>query len=87
MNQSDDLSLIQVCYSMQSAVDIREYLADYLGSTPQVSLFATEFIKRKSFPSGQPSPTASANPNMPQSASAASAAGGKSKKKPAAKGK
>lgn len=87
MNQSDDLSLIQVCYSMQSAVDIREYLADYLGSTPQVSLFATEFIKRKSFPSGQPAPAATANPNVPQSGGGAvnASAAAKAKKKPAGK--
>jgi hypothetical protein len=87
MNQSDDLSLIQVCYSMQSAVDIREYLADYLGSTPQVSLFATEFIKRKNSPSGQPTIAATVNPNMPQTGGAVGVAAGKSKKKATAKGK
>jgi hypothetical protein len=94
MNQSDDLSLIQVCYSMQSAVDIREYLADYLGSTPQVSQFATEFIQRKMSPSSSHSTSAvGANPNVPHtsassSSSASSAPGAKSKKKPAAvKGK
>lgn len=47
INNSDDLTLVEFCMSLGSAVEIREYLAAYLGSTPQVSQFATEFIKRK----------------------------------------
>jgi len=44
---SDDMTLALFCMSCESSVDIREYMASYLGSTPQVSAFATEFIKRK----------------------------------------
>lgn len=47
MNANVDLTLIQFCFSLQSAGEIREYLAEYLGSTAIVSQFATEFIKRK----------------------------------------
>jgi hypothetical protein len=47
INNSDDLTLVEFCMSLGSAVEIREYLAAYLGSTPQVSQFATEFIKKK----------------------------------------
>lgn len=41
------MTLIEFCYTLLDASDIREYLRDYLGSTPQVSSFATEFIRRK----------------------------------------
>jgi hypothetical protein len=34
--QRDDSALIEFCLTLKSAVEIREYLADYLGSTPQV---------------------------------------------------
>jgi hypothetical protein len=62
---SDDMTLALFCMSCESSVDIREYMASYLGnnnsssiniiiiitiiigSTPLVSAFATEFIKRK----------------------------------------
>jgi len=44
---SDDMTLALFCMSCESNVEIREYMASYLGSTPQVSAFATEFIKRK----------------------------------------
>ena len=37
LNNSDDLTLVQFCMSLDSPVEVREYLADYLGSTPQVS--------------------------------------------------
>lgn len=42
-----DMTLIDVCYSTDSNVEIREYMSEFLGSTPQVSMFASEFIKRK----------------------------------------
>jgi len=42
------MDLIEFCYSLESASEIREYLRDYLGSTPEVSSFASEFIARKS---------------------------------------
>lgn len=44
---SDDMTLALFCMSCESNVEIREYMASYLGSTPQVSAFATEFIRRK----------------------------------------
>jgi hypothetical protein len=42
-----DLTLASFCLTIDSAAEIRETLATYLGSTPQVSQFATEFIKKK----------------------------------------
>ena len=39
--------LIQYCVTLESAVELRETFGLYLGSTPQVSSFASEFIKRK----------------------------------------
>lgn len=47
LNGTDDITLLQFCMGVSSAVEIREYFSAYLGSTPQVSLFATEFIRRK----------------------------------------
>jgi len=41
------MTLIEFCYTLEDPSDIREYLRDYLGSTPQVSAFASEFIQRK----------------------------------------
>lgn len=59
LNGSDDLTLIQFCYTLDSAVEIREYFAEYLGSTPQVSQFATEFIRRKEGKVQHSAPTSS----------------------------
>lgn len=39
MKKNTDLTLIQFCYTLQSPVEIREYFAEYLGSTPQVGSF------------------------------------------------
>jgi hypothetical protein len=36
INGNGDLTLMQFCMTLQSAAEIREYLAAYLGSTPQV---------------------------------------------------
>jgi PERQ amino acid-rich with GYF domain-containing protein len=44
---NDDITLLKFCMSLQSGAEIREYLSAYLGSTPQVSQFASEFIRRK----------------------------------------
>ena len=44
-----DLTLMDFLFSLESSADIREYMGAYLGSSPQVSQFATEFIKRKVF--------------------------------------
>lgn len=47
LNNSDDLTLIHFCMTLDSPAEVREYLAAYLGSTPQVSQFATDFLKRR----------------------------------------
>lgn len=47
LNNSDDLTLVQFCMTLTDKDEIRQYLTAYLGSTPQVNNFATEFIKKK----------------------------------------
>ncbi|CAN0302181.1 unnamed protein product, partial [Ectocarpus sp. 4 AP-2014] len=47
MSGKDDLTLLEFCMSLTDASEIRQYLAAYLGSTPEVSSFATEFLQRK----------------------------------------
>ncbi|KAJ0393726.1 hypothetical protein P43SY_004927 [Pythium insidiosum] len=47
INGSEDLTLVEYCATLEDPGEIREYLAAYLGSTPRVSAFATEFIQRK----------------------------------------
>jgi hypothetical protein len=42
-----DLALMEFVYSLDSPADIRAYVAQYLGSTPAISQFASEFIRRK----------------------------------------
>jgi hypothetical protein len=42
-----DLTLVHFCMTLQASADIREYMREFLGSTPEVSSFASEFIKRK----------------------------------------
>lgn len=44
INGSDDLTLLHFCMSLDSAADIREYLSEYLGSSPAVSFFAHKDI-------------------------------------------
>eukprot|EP01035_Chromulina_nebulosa_P019019 gene19019-24839_t len=46
-NSAEISTLLQFCYHLPSAGDIREYLSANLGSTPQVSQFATEFIRKR----------------------------------------
>mmetsp|Transcript_14153 Transcript_14153/g.12816 ORF Transcript_14153/g.12816 Transcript_14153/m.12816 type:complete len:916 (-) Transcript_14153:1415-4162(-) len=46
-NSAEISTLLQFCYHIPSAGDIREYLSANLGSTPQVSQFATEFIRKR----------------------------------------
>ena len=41
MKKDTDLTLIQFCYTLQSPVEIREYFAEYLGSTPQVNILSS----------------------------------------------
>mmetsp|Transcript_22589 Transcript_22589/g.27610 ORF Transcript_22589/g.27610 Transcript_22589/m.27610 type:complete len:1391 (-) Transcript_22589:215-4387(-) len=43
----DDLTLVSFCMTLKDPEEIQQYLAAYLGSTPQVTSFATEFINRK----------------------------------------
>jgi len=47
LNGTDDLTLVAFCMTLNDADEIRQYFAAYLGSTPQVNAFATEFISRK----------------------------------------
>ncbi|CAN0259495.1 unnamed protein product [Discosporangium mesarthrocarpum] len=57
----DDLTLLEFCMSLTDASEIRQYLAAYLGSTPQVSSFATEFLQRKQRGRGGPTKVAVTN--------------------------
>lgn len=47
LNGTDDLTLVTFCMTLSDQDEIRQYLTAYLGSTPQVNSFATEFINRK----------------------------------------
>lgn len=47
LNGSDDLTLVAFCMTLTDPVEIRQYLTAYLGTTPQVGNFATEFINRR----------------------------------------
>jgi len=47
LNGTDDITLAAFCMSLDDPSEIRQYLTAYLGSTPQVNNFATEFINRK----------------------------------------
>lgn len=44
---SDDLTLVSFCMTLNDPVEIKQYLTAYLGSTPQVNNFASEFILHK----------------------------------------
>jgi hypothetical protein len=59
LNGTNDITLLQFCMTLKSAAEIREYLAAYLGSKPEVSQFASEFIRRKE--GGAPSASTSAS--------------------------
>jgi hypothetical protein len=47
INGSDDLTLVAFCMTLNDANEIRQYLTTYLGGTPQVNNFATEFINMR----------------------------------------
>ncbi len=47
LSGNDDLTLIAFCMTLSDPVEIKGYLTAYLGSTPQVISFASEFINRK----------------------------------------
>lgn len=42
-----DLTLVHFCMTLSDSSDIREYVREVLGTTPQASAFASEFLKRK----------------------------------------
>ena len=65
-SSTDDLALIQFCLILESSIEVREYLAEYLGSTPEVSLFASELIRRKE---GKPASSSYASSMSASSAS------------------
>lgn len=43
----ENMALMEYCSTLEDPGEIREYIAAYLGSTPRVSAFATEFIQKK----------------------------------------
>ncbi len=47
INGSEDLTLVAFCMTLNDANEIRQYLTTYLGSTPQVNSFATEFVNKR----------------------------------------
>merc|ERR1712192_75683 len=47
LNGSEDLTLVAFCMTLSDPMEIKQYLTAYLGSTPQVNNFASEFINRK----------------------------------------
>ena len=48
LSGNDDLTLVAFCMTLTDPAEIKQYLTAYLGSTPQVHSFASEFINRKS---------------------------------------
>jgi len=47
LNGTDDLTLVSFCMTLNDSEEIKQYLTAYLGSTPQVNNFASEFVNRK----------------------------------------
>jgi hypothetical protein len=47
INGSDDLTLVSFCMTLDDASEVRQYLTTYLGGTPQVNNFATDFINKR----------------------------------------
>lgn len=47
LNGTDDLTLVAFCMTLTDPEEIRQYLTAYLGMSPAVNSFATEFINRK----------------------------------------
>jgi len=48
LNGTDDMTLVAFCMTLSDPIEIKQYITAYLGSTPQVNNFASEFINRKS---------------------------------------
>jgi hypothetical protein len=53
INGSEDLTLVGFCMTLNDANEIRQYLVTYLGNTPSVNNFATEFINKRGLGSKQ----------------------------------
>eukprot|EP00529_Nitzschia_sp_RCC80_P003590 CAMPEP_0113513930 /NCGR_PEP_ID=MMETSP0014_2-20120614/40133_1 /TAXON_ID=2857 /ORGANISM="Nitzschia sp." /LENGTH=1130 /DNA_ID=CAMNT_0000410383 /DNA_START=105 /DNA_END=3497 /DNA_ORIENTATION=+ /assembly_acc=CAM_ASM_000159 len=53
INGSDDTTLVGFCMTLNDANEIRQYLTTYLGSTPAVNSFASEFINKRGLGSKQ----------------------------------
>jgi hypothetical protein len=53
INGSDDITLVGFCMTLNDANEIRQYLTTYLGSSPAVFSFATEFINKRGLGSKQ----------------------------------
>lgn len=47
LNNSDDMTLVDFLLGLPSAGEVQEYVALYLGKTPQASAFAVELIRQK----------------------------------------
>lgn len=47
LSGSSELALLDFCMNLKDASEVRQYLAEYLGYTPHVSSFATEFLNRR----------------------------------------
>ena len=47
LNNSDDMTLVDFLLGLPSAGEVQEYVALYLGKTPQANAFATELIRQK----------------------------------------
>lgn len=47
LNGTDDMTLVAFCMTLSDPIEIKQYITAYLGSTPQVNNFASEFINRK----------------------------------------
>lgn len=53
INGSDDITLIAFCMTLEDENDIHQYFSTYLGSSPQVTSFANEFINKRGLGSKQ----------------------------------
>lgn len=49
---TDDLTLVSFCMTLKDPTEIRQYLAAYLGSSPAVNSFATDFINKRGLGGG-----------------------------------
>lgn len=52
LNGSEDTTLVEYCLTLSNPSEIRAAFSENLGSTPEISQFATEFLKRKQAQNG-----------------------------------